>query len=64
MVKLLSESMERELDKIRKRLNDYRKYRNDSFAYNHDEIKEVREFKDHAYRDIAFLLDLIDELKR
>lgn len=64
MVKLLSVSMERELDKIRKRLNDYRKHRNDSFAYYPDEIKEVKELRTHADKDIAFLLDLIDELKR
>lgn len=46
------------VDEIRRRLDKYNQHKNDPYAFDIDEIDEIREFKNNAPEDLAFLLAL------
>lgn len=46
---------------IQKRFSEYRKHKNDAYAYFPEEIEAIREFKAHAFEDIEFLLSQLGE---
>ena len=48
---------------IQNRLNEYRKHKDDPYAYSDGEIDAVRELREHAARDIEFLHGLVTEKK-
>lgn len=47
---------ESRINEIRKRVEEYHKHENDSYAYSPGEIKAVREFNAHALEDVEFFL--------
>ena len=48
---------------IEKRLKEYHAHRNDAYAFDIEEIDQVRDFYTHAVRDVAFLLKKLAEKK-
>lgn len=53
---------EKKLEEIRGRLAEYKKRRNDPYAYYPEEILAVREMRDCGPEDIDFLLNEIFKL--
>ena len=51
------------IEKIRKRLEEYHKHKNDPYAYFEGEIEAVKELMHHAPEDIEFLLDIVKDLE-
>lgn len=59
--KIFQEALQKHKE-IRKRLEEYKKHKNDPYTYYPGEIKEMREFLGHALEDIEFLLNTIDRI--
>jgi hypothetical protein len=58
----MDEKIKQRIEEIRKRLEEYQRHKNDPYAYYPEEIKAVREIRDHAAEDIEFLLNEVKRL--
>ena len=59
----MDEKTKQRIEEIQKRLNEYKIHKNDPYAYYPEEIKAVREMRDHAAEDIEFLLNELRRLR-
>ena len=60
----MTTSLQSRIAKIRKRVEEYYKHRNDHYVYYPEEIDAVRELKSHALKDIEFLLSQLNQKSR
>ena len=60
---MIDKKTKQRIEEIQKRLDEYRKHKNDPYAYYHEEIKAVREMHENAVKDIEFLLNEVRRLR-
>lgn len=60
----MATKLQARIREIHKRIKEYHKHENDPYVFFPEEINAIREVKDHAIKDIEFLLALLDQKTR